>query len=241
MVDNMATIALKVDNLTIKRGKKELVSMLSFSVKKQSIYGIIAPTGSGKTEILKTIMGFKKPNNGYVEVLDKKMPDRSILRYVSYIPKQRKIFSNLTLEENLYFFGRIYGLTKGQIEWRIDELINISSLKNERKTLVKDLKFDDQVKVSFLCSLVHCPSLIIIDDPFIGLSLPLVQFLYQQILYQKEQGNTILLTSSNINDSQICDKICILSKGLVLIEENPSAILKITNAKSFDEAILRLH
>ena len=220
--------------------KKEIVSMLSFSVEKQSIYGIIAPTGSGKTEILKIIMGLKRTKNGLIELLDKKMPDNSILRFVGYIPKQRKIFPLLTVEENFYFFGRTYGLTKAQIKWRTDELLNMTSLANFKKTKVKELNFDHQMMISFLCTLVHCTSFIIMDEPLSGLSLPLSQFLIQQIYYQKEQGNTILFTSSNINDAYICDKICILSKGKAIIEESPDAIMKITGSKTMDEAVLRL-
>ncbi|MCR4422324.1 MAG: ABC transporter ATP-binding protein [Spirochaetales bacterium] len=236
----MAILALKVDNLSIRSGKKDLVSMLSFSIEKQSIYGIFAPTGSGKTDILKAIIGLKKVKNGEINLLDKKMPDFSILRFVGYIPKQRKIFPLLTIEENLYFFGRNYGMTKGQIEWKSEELLSITNLKNLKKTKIKDLSFDQQVMASFICSLVHCPSFLILDDPLSGMSLPLSQFIIQQIYYQKEQGNTVLFTSSNINDANICDKILILSRGKELIEEKPSAILRLTNSKTLDEAILRL-
>jgi ABC-2 type transport system ATP-binding protein len=236
----MAILALKVDNLSIKSGKKDLLSMLSFSVEKQSIYGIFAPTGSGKTDILNAIMGLKKVKNGEITLLDKKMPDFSILRFVGYIPKQRKIFPLLTLEENLYFFGRNYGMTKAQIDWKSEELLSITNLKNLKKTKIKDLTFDQQVMASFICCLVHCPSFLILDDPLGGMSLPLSQFIIQQLYYQKEQGNTVLFTSSNINDANICDKILILSRGKELIEEKPSAILKLTNSKTLDEAILRL-
>ncbi|GEM_PF-1785034 len=236
----MPIIALRVENLTPKNDNKDLASMLSFSVEKQSIYGIIAPTGSGKTDILKIILGLQKPKNGFVELLDKKMPDHSILRFVGYIPKQRKIFPLLTVEESFYFFGKIYGLTKAQINWRTDELLKLTSLTSLKKARIKDLNFDEQTKISFLCTLVHCPSFIIMDDPLNGMSLPLAQFLVQQIYYQKEQGNTILFTSTNINDASICDKICVLSRGKLIIEESPSAILKITNSKTLDEAVLRL-
>lgn len=236
----MAILALKADNLTIKSGKKDLVSMLSFSVEKQTIYGIFAPTGSGKTEILKTIMGFKKIKKGEVFLLDKKIPYNPILRFVGYIPKNRKIYHLLTIEENLYFFGRTYGMTKAQIAWKTDELLNSTSLINFKKTKVKDLTFDQQVMASFICSLIHCPSLLIFDDPLNGMSLPLSQFITQQIYYQKEQGNTVIFSSSNINDASICDKILILAKGKAIIEEKPSAILKLTGAKTLDEAILRL-
>jgi ABC-2 type transport system ATP-binding protein len=185
-------------------------------------------------------MGLKKVKNGEITLLDKKMPDFSILRFVGYIPKQRKIFPLLTLEENLYFFGRNYGMTKAQIDWKSEELLSITNLKNLKKTKIKDLTFDQQVMASFICCLVHCPSFLILDDPLGGMSLPLSQFIIQQLYYQKEQGNTVLFTSSNINDANICDKILILSRGKELIEEKPSAILKLTNSKTLDEAILRL-
>ncbi len=237
----MAITTLKVDNLCINSGRKDLISMLSFTVEKQSIYGIFAPTGSGKSQILKAIMGLKKIKNGKIILLDKEMPDYSILRFVGYIPKQRKIFPLLTVEENLYFFGRNYGMTKAQIDWKSEELLSITNLKNLKKTKIKELDFDQQIMASFICSLIHCPSFIILDDPLSGMSASLSQFIIQQLYYQKEQGNTILLTSSNINDANICDKILILSKGKGLIEEKPSAILKLTNSKTLDEAILRLH
>lgn len=236
----MAITALRVENLSIRNGKKDLISMLSFNVEKQSIYGIFAPTGSGKTDLLKIIMGLKKSKKGEVHLLDKKMPDNSILRFVGYIPKQRKIYPLLTVEENLYFFARNYGLTKAQISWKTEELLNQTSLLNFKKTKIKDLNYDQQMMVSFTCSLIHCPSFIILDDPLNGVSLPLAHFISEQIYYQKEQGNTILFTSSNINDASYCDKILILSKGKAIIEEKPSAILKLTGAKSLDEAVLRL-
>lgn len=236
----MSILALKVDNLSIKSGKNNILSMLSFSVEKQTIYGIFAPTGSGKTDILKTIIGLKKIKSGEVYLLDKKMPYAPVLRYVAYIPKQREIYQYLTVEENLSFFAKTYGLIKSQISWKTDELLKISSLTNYRKVKVKDLNFDQKVTVSFLCSLIHCPSFIILDDPLSGMSIHLTQFIIQQIYYQKEQGNTILFTSSNINDAAICDRILILSKGRQIIEESPSAILKLTGAKSLDEAVLRL-
>lgn len=236
----MTILALKVDNLHIKSYNKDVISMLSFSVEKQTIYGIFGPTGSGKTDILKAILGLKKIKNGDIYLLDKKIPDINILRYVGYIPKQRKLFPLLTVEENLYFFGRNYGLTRAQIEWKADELLQITSLKNEKKKKIKDLTFDQQVMVSFISSLVHCPTFIILDEPLTGLSLPLSQFITQQIYYQKEQGNTILFTSSNISEASICDKILVLSKGKSLMEEKPSAILKLTGAKNIEEAVLRL-
>lgn len=236
----MAVLALKVDNLHIRSYNNDIISMLSFYVEKQTIYGIFGPTGSGKTDILKAILGLKKIKNGEINLLDKKMPDINILRYVGYIPKQRRLFPLLTVEENLYFFARNYGLTKAQIQWKMDELLQITSLKNEKKKKIKDLTFDQKIMVSFICALVHCPTFIILDEPLTGLSLTLSQFIIQQIFYQKEQGNTILFTSSNINEASICDKILILSKGKSIMEEKPSAILKLTGAKNIEEAILRL-
>ena len=236
----MDILALNAENLQIKTENKFIYDMLSFSVEKNTIYGIIAPTGSGKTQIIQTILGIKKPLKGKIELLGEKIPDRKILRFIGYLPKQKVISSLLTVEENLYYFARMYGLTYGQIKWKATELLMIFGLKDKANIRVSSISFDDKVKVAFATCLIHCPMLLILDDPFGGMSVQLTQFLYEHIKYQKEQGNTVIFTSQNVQDAMICDKVLILHSGRLLIEAKPQDIIAMTKAKSIEEAVIRL-
>lgn len=235
----MAEPVFKVINVTKIYGKHLILEGINFDVKRGEILGIIGPSGSGKTTLLNTIIGFIKPDEGDVlfriehllnyqkavtfrSVFRKFGTVKSIYGFASQVPS---FYPNLTVEENLRYFGSLYNLSKDTIESNIKTLLYLLDLKEARKVRAKSLSGGMERRLDIACAMIHDPDVLILDEPTADLDPLLTNNLLELIRKINRKGTTIVLSSHNINEMEhLCHRIAILKDHKILDLATPEEL-----------------
>ncbi|MCD4759285.1 ABC transporter ATP-binding protein [archaeon] len=204
-------LEIKKVSLSIKH--KEILDSINLTINKNEIVGLIGPSGSGKSMLMKSIMDIFKPTEGIVLINGKKLSKKEI----GYATQENSIYENLTIQENLSYFGRLFGLKKSEIKKKSKEILPLLELEANKNRLVKHLSGGMKSRVNIACSLIHNPSILLMDEPISGLDPMLRKNILSLVGKIRNQGTTILITSHFISEIEpFCDKIGILSKGKLL-------------------------
>ena len=174
------------------------VDQVSFAVQKGDIYGFLGPNGAGKTTTIRMIMGIIQPDSGSIEISDNNMENLG-RQIIGYLPEDRGLYQKQKLGEIIVYFGLLRGLEKTAAKAKAAEWLERFGLGDQQKRKVEELSKGNQQKVQFILSLVHDPTLLILDEPFTGLD-PLNQLLLKEIIQEKREAGTTILFSTH----QIC-------------------------------------
>lgn len=205
---------LKVSHLTKTFGNVVAVNDVSFEVPQGSIMGIIGQNGSGKTTLFRLILDFITPEGGG-QVSWKGQPmDRSIENQVGYLPEDRGLYEDISIEDQIILFGELRGMKAKDIASKIDDWMERFNVKGERTDKIKTLSKGNQQKVQVIATLIHEPDLVILDEPFSGLDPVNADLLKQGILGLRDQGSCIIFSSHNMrNVEEICDSLLMIHHG----------------------------
>lgn len=234
-------IAILASNLTKKFGDFTAVNDVSFKMLEGEIVGILGPNGAGKTTTLRLLTGvYKLEENGKIEIFNENLKDNQINCKIKFgiVPEVSNAYSDFTVMQNLEFSGKLYGLSKKDIEIRSKILLKkfqlLDKLNAKTKTLSKGLK----QRANLCLALLHEPPILILDEPTSGLDPFSVKIMREQILEFRKAGKTILITTHDIQEAQtICDRILIMNKGKIIADANPDTLRK--NFKSISTIIFK--
>ncbi len=219
---------LVVRSLHKSYGNLEAVRGVSFAVEKERIFGLIGPDGGGKTTILRIIVSLLSSDSG--EVLFKGRPvDREpdyVRRNVGYMPQRFSLYQDLTVEENLRFFGELFDVPRSQMVRRIEELYEFSSLAQFSKRRAGALSGGMKQKLALSCMLVHAPDVIVLDEPTFGVD-PVSRSEFWAILKSLSgSGTTILVSTAYMDEALQCDEVALVFNGRILAADVPSNLPK---------------
>jgi len=196
---------------------KLAVDNLSLSIEAGQMFGLLGPNGAGKTSSIRMMMGITMPDSGNVSLFGKPFERKSLQR-VGYLPEERGLYKKMKVVEQLVFFGELHGLTaeearKRAIDWA-KRLEIADSLNKKTEELSKGM----QQKIQFIASLLHDPSLIVMDEPFSGLDPVNATLLERTLLELKDQGKAILFSTHRMDQvEKLCDSICLVNKGKAVL------------------------
>ena len=194
------------------------VDQVSFAVQKGDIYGFLGPNGAGKTTTIRMIMGIIQPDSGSIEISDNNM-DNLGRQIIGYLPEDRGLYQKQKLGEIIVYFGLLRGLEKTAAKAKAAEWLERFDLGDQQKRKVEELSKGNQQKVQFILSLVHDPTLLILDEPFTGLD-PLNQLLLKEIIQEKRKAGTTILFSTHQMEQveRLCNNICLINQGRIIVE-----------------------
>lgn len=216
--------ALVVDRVSKTFGKFRAVGDLSFTIPEGTVYGLLGPNGAGKTTTIRMVMNIIIPDEGSIMVLDKKM-DESMKEAVGYLPEDRGLYPKMKIGELLYFLAELKGMAGDRARRSIDMWLARFDLTEWKEKKVEELSKGMQQKVQFIATVVHEPSLIILDEPFGGLDPVNTKLLKDIMLEMKAKGVTIIFSTHRMEQVEmICDNICLINKGRRILEGNLSRI-----------------
>ena len=209
---------LKLANISKQYDGVRAVDQVSFAVQKGDIYGFLGPNGAGKTTTIRMIMGIIQPDSGSIEISDNNM-DNLGRQIIGYLPEDRGLYQKQKLGEIIVYFGLLRGLEKTAAKAKAAEWLERFGLGDQQKRKVEELSKGNQQKVQFILSLVHDPTLLILDEPFTGLD-PLNQLLLKEIIQEKrEAGTTILFSTHQMEQvERLCNNICLINQGRIIVE-----------------------
>lgn len=230
---------LKVKDVHKSYHKHVVLKGVDFEIKQGEVLGLIGSSGSGKTTLLHTLIGFLKPNKGSVEIL-MDPPHRalgnptykniykhineakSIYGFASQIPS---FYDNLTVKENMEYFGSLYSMSKKIIKTNAELLLHLMDLEGAKDLLAKNLSGGMERRLDIACALMHDPALLILDEPTADLDPVLRSHIYNLIRKINSKNTTIMLASHHLSDIELlCDRIAILHDGKILAVGTPDQI-----------------
>lgn len=230
--------AVEARGLVKRFGRFEAVGGLDLAVPRGTVYGLLGPNGSGKTTTIRMICGLSRPSAGEVEVLGRRMPHREVAFSLGYMPQETAVYPGITVGENLRFFGRIYGMSKNELERREDELLAFVDLEKWRGELVGKLSGGMQHRVSLACAMLHRPPLLVLDEPTVGVDPELRAAFWDHFSSLRDSGATILITTHYMDEAARCDRVGFLRNGGLIAEGAPREMLERTGASGLEDAFL---
>ncbi|HPS59316.1 MAG TPA: ABC transporter ATP-binding protein [Spirochaetota bacterium] len=207
-------------------GETDAVNNLSFSVARGEIFGIVGPDGAGKSTLLRLLAGILEQSSGSIEVMGKDIfKDRYGLKEnLAYMPQRFGLYEDLTVEENIYFFGRLFGLSRKAIIERIPALYSFSKLGAFSDRLAGKLSGGMKQKLGLACCLVHSPGLILLDEPTNGVD-PVSRREFWKILYDLlADGVTIVVTTAYLDEAERCNRVAMMHNGTFITSGSPAGI-----------------
>lgn len=214
------------------------VDNLNLKVKKGEIYGLLGPNGAGKTTLIKILCSILTPSSGKAQILGKNIPDGNVSSQIGYMPQETGIYLGLSVEQNLKFYGRIFGLKKKEIEKREGELLRFVDLLDKRDEMAENLSGGMKHRLSLACTLLHQPQLLFLDEPTVGVDPELRVSFWNYFQDLRKQGTTILITTHYMDEARHCDRIGFMQHGNLIAEDNPLELLKKTGKDSLEDAFL---
>jgi ABC-2 type transport system ATP-binding protein len=222
-------LAIETKKLSKKFGEDLAVDRVDLSIKENLITGLVGPNGSGKSTIMRMLCGILKPSQGKIEInnldLDKNL--LAVQRMLGYLPQQRALFPELSIYENMYYFGSIYGVLNRKIlKERISDLLKRLELEEEKNKKIEKLSGGFKQRVNIVCSLLHKPDILILDEPTIGLD-PAIRIGFWNLFRElKKQGKTILISTHYMDEADDCDEVVVLKKGRIVAMGPPDVLRK---------------
>ncbi|NLV67369.1 MAG: ABC transporter ATP-binding protein [Spirochaetes bacterium] len=207
-------------------GDTKAVNGLSFDVSKGEIFGIVGPDGAGKSTLLRLISGILEITSGSIEVMGMDVSrDRYRIREnLAYMPQKFGLYEDLTVAENILFFGRLFGLSRRQILQRVPALYNFSRLEPFADRLAGKLSGGMKQKLGLACCLVHSPGLILLDEPTNGVD-PVSRREFWKILYDLlADGVTIVVTTAYLDEAERCNRVAMMHNGTFITRGTPAEI-----------------
>ncbi len=229
--------AVHTKDITKRFGALNAVDRLSLLVRTGEIYGLLGPNGAGKTTAIRMCCGLLKPSSGSILLLDRRA-GRAANPLVGYMPQETALYLNLTISQNIRFFGRIHGLRRREIREREAELLELVDLAKWRNKLVAKLSGGMKHRVSLACALVHRPRLLFLDEPTVGVDPVLRVSFWDFFAKLRSDGVTVLITTHYMDEARRCDRVGFLRNGRLMAEGTPSGLLAQTAADSLDDAYL---
>lgn len=233
---------IAVENLTKKFGDFTAVEAISFSIYKGEIFGFLGANGAGKTTAMKMLIGISKPTSGNANVagFDVYKNTEDIKKNIGYMSQKFALYDDLTVKENITFFGGIYGLSRKDIKSKTAQLIEELQLEEVQNQLVGSLPLGWKQKLSFSVALLHNPKIVFLDEPTGGVD-PITRRQFWEMIYKTaNKGTTIFVTTHYMDEAEYCDRVSIMVDGKIEALDTPKRLKEMYKTKTMNDVFLKL-
>jgi ABC-2 type transport system ATP-binding protein len=231
----MTEYAIEVAGVVKSFGTLKVLDGVSLQVRTGEVYGLLGPNGSGKTTLIRSLLGMVKPESGTVAVLGTRMPNIGVLGRIGYMTQAAALYPDLSVEENLRFFAAINGARDN-----VDEALELVALSDRRDSIVSTLSGGMRTRVSLACAVVHRPSLLLLDEPTVGIDPKLRVQLWESFRGMAADGTTILVSSHVMDEAERCDRLGLLLFGRLLAEGTVDELKRLGGSNRLEDAFLSL-
>ncbi len=218
---------IAVSDLTREFGSTRAVVGLNLDVAEGELFGIVGPDGAGKTTTLRMLAGVLRPTSGDAIIDDKSVATRpeAVKSQIAYMPQRFGLYFDLTVLENIEFYADLYRVPKAERPARLERLFAFSNLGPFQDRLADNLSGGMKQKLSLCCALIHHPKVLLLDEPTFGVD-PISRRDLWLILHEMvEEGVTILVSTSYLDEAERCDRVALLHEGRILALDTPESLL----------------
>jgi ABC-2 type transport system ATP-binding protein len=226
MTDAGAESIIFTKGLTRHFGAVHAVEKVELAIKRGEIFGLVGPDGAGKTTIMRMLAGVLLPDEGEIRLAGVDVvanPEKAKAR-LSYMPQHFGLYEDLTVNENILFYGMLFGISMAQFRARSQDLLEAAGLVPFRKRLAGQLSGGMKQKLGLICALIHTPDVLLLDEPTTGVD-PVSRRDFWSILYTlREQGVTILLSTAYMDEAERCSRLALLHAGSIRLCDTPAKL-----------------
>lgn len=229
---------ISIHNVSKAFGKQQVLTNLSLEIEAGEIFGLLGPSGAGKTTIVKQLVGLELPTEGEIYVFQERMPNLKLIEGIGYMAQSDALYGELSAKENLEFFATLYGLNGKSRQQRIKEVMEIVSLSEHVNKLVSNYSGGMKRRLSLAIALLHHPQLLILDEPTVGIDPVLRKSIWEAFYHLKENGTTIIVTTHVMDEADKCDRLGMIREGKLIAVGTPVELREKTKTTSIEEAFL---
>lgn len=233
---------ISVKNLTKRFGTFTAVDNITFQVERGEIFGFLGANGAGKTTAMRMLCGLSYPTEGSGNVMgyDVMTQGEEIKRHIGYMSQRFALYEDLTVGENMEFFGGIYGMRGAALNDRITELLERLHFADHRGTMVASLPLGWKQKLAFMVATVHKPELVFLDEPTGGVDPITRRQFWDMIRGAAAEGTTIFVTTHYMDEAEYCDRISMMVDGKIRALDSPASLRRKYNAKTMEQVFFIL-
>lgn len=225
----MSENVIIVNNLSKKFGSFTAVDNISFSVAEGEIFGFLGANGAGKSTTIRILCGLLSPSSGSAVVAgyDVNHQAELVKTRIGYMSQKFSLYEDLTVKENIIFYGGIYGLSNAQIEERMGWIVEMTGLSGSENRLTRELAVGWKQRLALGCAVIHQPRIVFLDEPTSGVDPVFRKNFWELINQFSEQGTTIFVTTHYLDEAEYCNRLMLIHRGRIIAGGSPGELKEI--------------
>ena len=238
----MSEVVIKTTDLTKRFGDFTAADSLTMEVYAGEIFGFLGANGAGKTTAMRMLCGLSIPTSGEATIagFDVYKQTEKIKRNIGYMSQKFSLYEDLSIRENIRFYGGIYGLSNKQIKAKTEELLGRLGIEDQADSLVGSLPLGWKQKLAFSVAIVHDPKIVFLDEPTGGVD-PVTRRQFWDLIYEASaKGITVFVTTHYMDEAEYCNRISMMVDGVIEALDSPQGLKEKYNANSMDEVFFQL-
>jgi len=227
-----------VNQLVKLFGRLRAVDNLTMDIPAGETFGLIGPNGSGKTTLIRMLVGLIRPTSGTIHIMNERIPSNKVAAHMGYMTQLSALYLDLTARENMQFFCNIYGLRGKAQKQRINEMLERVELADRANDVVGNFSGGMRQRLSLACTLVHHPSLLLLDEPTVGVDPELRRSFWAYFAQLNKEGITIVVSTHHLDEASRCTRLGLMRGGMLLAQDSPQELLRQSGQDNMEDAFL---
>ncbi len=235
----MTTNYVVAEQVSKSFGRQQVLNQIDLTLPSGMIYGLIGPSGAGKTTLIKSILGMEAVDSGTVDVMGTRMPNRAVMAQVGYMAQSDALYETLTARENLKFFGQLMSVPKQKLVQLIDSAAGLVDLTSQLDQRVSGYSGGMKRRLSLAIALIQDPRLLILDEPTVGIDPELRQQIWAELNKLKATGKSMLVTTHVMDEAERCDYLMLIRGGIALAQGTPHDLKQQYDVATIEQVFLK--
>lgn len=238
----MKEISVKAEDLTKQFGKFTAVDHVSLEVYRGEIFGFLGANGAGKTTTIRMLCGLLIPTSGkaLVNGFDINTESEKLKQHIGYMSQKFSLYNDLTIEENIEFYGGIYGLSNSELRRQKEWILEKLNLQDHRKKITTDLPLGWKQKLALGCAILHQPPIIFLDEPTSGVDPISRREFWSLINELAQQGKTVFVTTHYMDEAEYCNRLSIMYQGQIIVIDYPEKLKHHYQKQTIEDVFISL-
>ncbi|MEG0774871.1 ABC transporter ATP-binding protein [Clostridium sp.] len=204
---------IEVKDISKSFGKQNILKNINVTIKKGEMFGLLGPSGAGKTTLIRLITGAETVDKGEILVDNRPVPNFQTLKTIGFMPQNDGLYPEISGYDNLHFFGGLFGLRGKVLEDSIVKVLQLVDLTGDAKKMVEKYSGGMKKRLSLAAALIHCPEVLILDEPTVGIDPLLRRKIWEEFKHQQSIGKTIIVTTHVMDEIKYCDRAGLIYEG----------------------------
>ncbi|HSW51495.1 MAG TPA: ABC transporter ATP-binding protein [Bryobacteraceae bacterium] len=234
--------AVEVENLVKRFGDFTAVDHISLRVARGEIFGFLGPNGAGKSTAIRILCGLLRPTSGLARVggMDVSREPETVRQNIGYMSQKFSLYDDLTVGENLDFFGGVYGVAESRRRQREEFVLRMAGLADRRDTTTRLLAGGWKQRLALGCAILHEPPILFLDEPTSGVD-PIARREFWDLIYQlSEKGHTVFVTTHYMDEAEYCHRVALMYRGKIIALDAPAALRQAAEKASMEEVFVSM-